>query len=212
MAKLSRIPIPKPNLSQPAVKHLRPYLSAFPQERTRLVDCLTGPLFELLKKDGDRLEINDWQPPRLPKKGSRSKMRFPPHIHSSVISPRGFYVIDREPFSISDSEQGPKRLHFQYQDFNTSPQLEALFEWVHMAYRRRKNNTFFIIEGDKKNGGRISALQKKHPLLFSVLDRFFQALNDLPPSRVWYPEYEIREREKKLLQKSGGRTGLPRTH
>ena len=206
MAKLSRISIPKPNLSQPAVQHLRPYLSAFPQERTRLVDCLTGPLFRLLK-DGDRLEINEWRPPRRPPKESRSKKVIPPHVHQIVISRKGFFLIDREPPPL-----GNRRSDFEYEDINTSGSLPELFEWFYRAYRSRHNDSFWIKEGSTKTGDRLSNLQKKHPLLFSVLDRFFQALNDLPTGKVWYPEYASREREKKLLQKSGERTGLPRTH
>ena len=81
-----------------------------------------------------------------------------------------------------------------------------------MAYRSRRNDTFFIQQGDKRNGGRLNALADKHPELFRVLDGFYQALNDLPPGWKWYPKHASREREKKLLQKSGGRTGLPRTH
>ena len=196
MAKLSRVSIPKPNLSQPAVKHLYSYLGALPEERTRLVNVLTGSLFPLFEGPEDRLEINEWRPPLLPKKGSRSKKRIPPHIHSSVISPRGFYVIDREPFHIEDPKQRPKRLPSTYQDFETSPDLAALFEWVHKASRPGKNDTFFIQQGDERNGGRISALREKHPKLFSVLDRFCQALNDLPPGLEWYPEYARRERGK----------------
>jgi hypothetical protein len=203
MAKLFRIPIPKPNLSQPAVRHLASYLSALPEERTRLVDGLTGSLFPLFEGPEDRLEINEWRPPLLPKKGSRSKKRIPPHVHSSVISPRGFYVIDREPFPIEDPKQRPKRLHFKYQDFNTSPDLAALFEWVHMAYRPRKNDTYFFQQGDRKTGGRLNALADKHPELFSVLDRFCQALNDLPLGRLWYPEYARREREKAFANRRG---------
>jgi hypothetical protein len=197
------IPISKPKLSQPAVRHLASYLGALPEERTRLVDGLTGSLCRLLGDEGDRLEINHWRPPLLPKKGSRSKKRIPPHIHSSVISPEGFYVIDREPFPIEDPKQRPKRLHFKYQDFETSPDLATLFEWVHKAYRSRRNDTFFIQQGDRKTGGRLNALADKHPELFIVLEGLYKALNDLPPGWVWYPKYERLERGKAFANRRG---------
>ena len=208
MAKLSRIilPIAPPKPQERAASHLDAYLRAFPERQPDLVN-LVSPLFELLE-DGDELRINHWQRPEYAKKKKKhTKKIVSPHTHSLLILPQGrFSLIDREPPGIET------RHLCENEDITTSKWFSRALTWFYSACRSRQNDSFWFKQGSTKTGDKLSNLQKKHPLLFSVLDPFFQALNDLPPGRVWYPEYEIREREKKLLQKSGGRTGLPRTH
>jgi hypothetical protein len=172
------------------------YLRAFPAERERLV-ALTGPLFEFLNKDGDQLLINQWQPPLFIGNGKKKRRIAPPHVHTVEILPKNrFNVIDR------DSTLGFRKDEYSNPETSGNGFAEAL-EWIFEAFSSSDKDSFWIKQGDTKTGGRLSKLQKKHPKLFEILNTLYQTLNDLPPGRLWYPEYASREREKASANRLG---------
>ena len=179
---------PKPQ--ERAASHLNAYLRAFPERKPELVN-LVSPLFRLLGDKGDELRINHWQPAEYAKKKGKLTQIVTPHTHSLLILPQGrFSLIDREPLGIET------RHLCENEDITTSKWFSRALTWFYSAYRSRQNDSFWFKEGSTKTGGRLYELQKKHPELFSVVDRIFQALGDLPTGKVWYPEYARREREK----------------
>ncbi|MFN9691395.1 MAG: hypothetical protein ACK551_04770 [Vampirovibrionales bacterium] len=191
------LPISKPNPQEPAACHLYAYLRAFPERKPALVD-LVSPLFRLPGDEGDRLEINHWQRPEYAKRKRKLIKTVPSHAHSLLILPQGkFSLIDRE-------VPGIGTYHLcKNEDITTSEWFSRAVQWFYSAYRSRKKDSFWFKEGDRKTGDKLSNLQKKHPELFNVLEGVYQALNKLPPGRLWYPEYASREREKASANRLG---------
>ena len=190
------LPISPPKPLERAACHLDAYLRAFPERKPELVD-LVSPLFRHFG-EGDELHINHWQRPEYAKRKRKLIKIVPSHAHSLLILPQGrFSLIDRE-------VPGIGTYHLcENEDITTSEWFSRAVQWFYSAYRSRKKDSFWFKEGERKTGDKLSNLQKKHPELFIVLECVYKALNDLPPGRLWYPEYASREREKASANRLG---------